>query len=233
MIGAIDVHLVDPTWPPLVVAAGVGLGSALLGAFVGGRFVSRASREERAAAARRQEAALDVQRRADVAQYQRELLAKGTDRLLDALWTRERELCSALDLARNAARDKTPVTHTEPSIVALAGIELAIKKDLLTAAPFVADKALRDRILTAYRVANDCYNIRGGSMPGIPQGGSYEHFSRAMLEVQRYFAWLRWNLDCALQGERLPPPVDMPEVRRPLEANWGELAWPSIAPGWA
>lgn len=40
-------------------------------------------------------------------------------------------------------------------------------------------------------------------------------FERAMIEVQAYFKWLRWNLACALLGDELPEATQMPNVRRP------------------
>lgn len=47
------------------------------------------------------------------------------------------------------------------------------------------------------------------------EGGSWEEFSWAMIEVQAYFKWLRWNLARALQDDPLPDPVIQPNVRRP------------------
>lgn len=230
-MGVVNVHLVDPTWPPLVVSGAIGLVSAIVGAGLGGWFVSRASRDERAAAAQLQQKTLEVQARTDVAQHERELLAKATNSLLDALWSKERALCEALHLARIEATNGVEVKADSPSLVALGRLELGMKEDILTSVPFIACAELRSRILTALQVVNDCYNIRGGSMPGIPQGGTYEHFSRAMIEVQRYFAWLRWNLSCALQGLALPERVEMPHVRRPLEPG-GMWEAPASMPGW-
>lgn len=197
------------------------------------RTVREAAAERKAAEARQREDFAE-RRDEDSGRYTRDLLRHATEFLIDALWTRERTLCDALDAARNAARDGLAVGE-EPSATLLGELDLAVKRDLLFAAPFIASEELRGRVLTAQKVVNDAYNIRCGSMPEIPHGGTYEHFSRAMIEVQRYFQWLRWNLACAVQGQPLPPAVAVPEVLRVLEPNWAHTMWEaqSPPPSWA
>lgn len=216
-----------------VTNAVAALGAA--GAAVASFLTVRQARAERADAAARQRQDFAQRSAADVARYQRDLLRQATRDLIDALWTSERELCGALDLARNAARDGVPVDAQDPSLVALGRLELAVKRGLLNAVPFIASDELRGRVLTASAVVNDCYNIRGGSMPEIPNGGTYDHFSRAMIEVQRYFQWLRRNLACAVHDRSLPPPVDVPQVRRLLEQDWSSHIWQATPPppAWA
>jgi hypothetical protein len=57
-----------------------------------------------------------------------------------------------------------------------------------------------------------------------------ESVGRAMIEVQAYFRWLRWNLVCALEGNPLPPEVNMPNIKRAE----GRPMWsaPSEVPRW-
>jgi len=55
---------------------------------------------------------------------------------------------------------------------------------------------------------NDCFNLRAAGA-----GASYEQYSGAMVDVQGYFDWLRWNIVCALNGDDLPPALEPPKVR--------------------
>lgn len=223
ILSVIDVQLVGPAWPGYVITAATGLAGAVVGA-VAVLKGSRESQKTAMAAAlstqreewdRQQQAALEETERA-ASQYRRELLAKAVDKLLDALWVKERELCDALHLARKAAHDGVTVSPEDEALRSLATIDLAIYKDLITALPFVTDVELRERLRTAGVVANGCMNLRASN-----EGGSYGEFSRAMIEVQAYFKWLRWNLARALQGDPLPDPVIQPNIRRSLsEPEW-------------
>lgn len=224
-LSVIDVQLVGSSWPGYVITAATGLAGAVVGAIA----VLKGSRESqetaRAAALSTQREEWDRQRQAALedteraaSQYRRELLAKAADKLLDALWVKERELCEALDLARKASRDGVAVYPDDKALRSLATIDLAIYKDLITALPFVTDIELRKRLRTAGVVANGCMNLRASN-----EGGNEEEFSRAMIEVQAYFKWLRWNLARALQGDPLPDPVIQPNVRRPLSNSEWEI----------
>ena len=163
-------------------------------------------------------------------QYQRQLLAQAADRLLDALWTKERELCDALNSCREEIEKGLTVAPGDPALQRLGELDLAVYEDLIASLPFVHDPELRERLRTAGQVVNDGYNIRGGSAPGTAPGGTVESIGRAMIEVQAYFKWLRWNLVCALRGDALPAAMEMPNVRRPV----GGQVWstPSFVPPW-
>lgn len=217
----VNVHIVDSPWPGLVVSASVGLGGAVIGAgavLIAGRH-QRVSEENRAARDRADERELVA------AQYQRELLAKASDQLFDALWTRERELCEGLHLARVEARSESPPQPIDaPSFEVLGKVEFAIYRDMITALPFVLDVTLRERLRSAAGVANGCMNLRGTN-----GGALAEAYERAMIEVQHYFKWLRWNLVCALQGDPIPDSTDPPDVRRPMGQEW---RLPASGPGW-
>lgn len=211
-LSIVDVRLVGWDWPDYLVTAGTGLIGAVIGAAAAWKGSSDIQRGEWD---RLRQASLQDTQRAE-SQYSRELLAKAADQLLDALWVKERELCDALHIARVAAKQGITVTPQDESLLALAAIDLAIYKDLITALPFVTDSELRERLRSAGVVANGCMNLRA-----VNEGGSWDEFSRAMYEVQAYFKWLRWNLTRALQGDPLPNPAEPPDVRRPLsEAGW-------------
>ena len=215
----VNVRLVGPTWPGYLISAAIGL----LGAAIGAMAVLKVARESQETAmdaqreewARLRQAGLEDAERA-ASQHRRELLAKAADQLLDALWVKERELCDALHLARVAAREGLAVAPGDEALGALGAIELAIYKDLITALPFVTDPELRERLRSVGTVTNGCMNLRA-----VNEGGTWDEFSRAMIEVQAYFKWLRWNLALALQGDPLPDPAILPDVRRPLsEPGW-------------
>jgi len=208
-------------WVNTLVTALVALASAGLG----GWFVLVAAK--RSLIAGSAEAA--EQRASDRAeaelQYRRQLLSMSSDRLLDALWTKERELCDALHLCRLAAAAGDEVSVDDPGLQTLGRLDLAVNLDMIKSLPFIHDPELQERMRSAAKMVNDCYAIRGGSTPDTPHGGDVGMFERAMVEVQAYFKWLRWNLSCALRGEPLPPPVDVPNVRRP--PNEGGLFFPA------
>jgi hypothetical protein len=143
-------------------------------------------------------------RDAAAAQYRRELLAQGADRLLDALWSKERELCEALAEARRGI-NATATRSRDTSLRALGQLDLAVYRDMITALPFVLDVELRERMRSAARVVNGYFNVQAAN-----EGGTEQEIARAMIEVQSYFKWLRWNPVCALQGEALPPHTDPP-----------------------
>jgi hypothetical protein len=222
-VNVLDVHIVDSPWPSLLANALSGLLGAAIGAFA----VWKTAKDSQIAAARnalgaqreeweRQHAAQEVARRQQAEQHKRELLAKAADRLLDALWVKERELCDALQVARSASEAGSKVTPDDEALKLLGNLDLAIYSDLIRALPFVLDAELRERLRSGGHVVNGCYNLRGAGT-----GGSPEQFIRAIIEVQRYFKWLRWNLNRGLQGLELPPAVDVLDVRRPQT----EMAW--------
>lgn len=149
-------------------------------------------------------------------QHQRELLAKAADLLLDALWAKERELANALVVARSVSQAGVPVTTEDAAVRLLGKLDLAIYSDLICALPFVLDSELRERLRSVGFMVNGCLNLRASSPNGTP-----DQFTRAAIEVQRYFKWLRWNLNCGLQGLELPAAVEFPDVRRPeTEMTW-------------
>lgn len=204
--------------------------AALAAAVIGGVFVLLAARQSLRSAAREAKEQRDLDREAADQQFRRELLSKATDRLLDVLWTKERELCAALDLCRNEIEQGVAVSVDDPALQELGRLDLAVYADMISSLPFIHDKDLRERMRSAAQMVNNCYNIRAGSRPDTTQGGTVAIYTRAMLEVQAYFKWLRWNLALALQGDPLPAPVEMPDVRRPE----GEPTWtpPTGIPGW-
>jgi hypothetical protein len=211
-VNVFNVHIVDSPWPSLFANAAFGLVGAVIGAVA----VWWTAKRSQAAAARD---ALEAQREEwerQRAQNQRELLAKAADQLLDALWVKERELCDALHLARTASKAGQNVTADDEALKQLSQLELAIYSDLIRALPFVLDAELRERLRSAGFVVNGCLNLRAAGA-----GGSSDQFERAMIDVQRYFKWLRWNLNQGLQGLELPRAVDVLDVRRPQT----EMAW--------
>jgi len=223
MLSVVNVHLVDSSWLTSIGNAAIGL----VGALIGGSVVWKTSRDQQRAATCQ---ALDSQKqeweRARIAlkdetlraesQRSKELLSRAAGILLNALWTKERELCDALSLGKRAVQDGLKVTTGDYALDALYKIELDIYCDLISALPFVVDVELRERLRTAGVIARDCMSIRA-----VGQGGTVEEFDRAIIEVQRYFKWLRWNLALALQGDPLPDPAILPDVRRPLsEPGW-------------
>lgn len=211
-------------WASLVVAAV----AALLGAVVGGVFTliagSKSAKAASTQALEAQQAEWQRQERADrdrlarqEAQYRRELLTRAIGGLLDALWTKGRRLCDALHLARINLTE-CPPDISDKALQDLGALDLEIRADLLRALPFVHDAALKARLATAQVVTNAAYNL----IVSGPRFVSYEEYSRAMLEVQRYFKWLRWNLERAVLVEELPTAVSSPNLRRPR----GEPDWP-------
>ena len=89
------------------------------------RTVREAAAERKAAEARQREDFAE-RRDEDSGRYTRDLLRHATEFLIDALWTRERTLCDALDAARNAARDGLAVGE-EPSATLLGELDLAVR----------------------------------------------------------------------------------------------------------
>jgi hypothetical protein len=224
------VHLVDSPWPSLLASGAFGLVGAVIGAVA----VWWTAKRSQAAAAHdaleaqreeweRQHTQQRVAWEQQTKQHERELLAKAADRLLDALWVKERELCDALHTARVASQAGVNVTPEDEALNLLGNLDLAIYSDLIRALPFVLDGQLRERLRSAGHVVNGCYNLRGGGT-----GGSPDQFERAMIDVQRYFKWLRWNLNRGLQGLELPPGVDVLDVRRPQAEPVWQL--PAIIP---
>lgn len=191
------------------------LGAAFLGAIVGGGFVIWGTKRTLSSAAEAANEDRAEQRRVADEQYQRELLSRAADRLLDALWAKERELCEVLHQCRVEVEQGIPVTPDDAALKELGRLDLAVYADMISSLPFIHDGDLRKRMRSAAKMVNDCYNIRAGSTPEIAHGGTVAVYERAMIDVQAYFKWLRWNLTAALQGDELPPPVDMPNVRRP------------------
>ena len=126
------------------------------------------------------------------------------------------ELCDALHIARLTFKAGANVTPDDEALKLLGNLDLAIYSDLVRALPFVLDEQLRERLRSVGAVVNGCYNLRA-----VGPNGSVEQFERAMIDVQRYFKWLRWNLNRSLQGLELPPAVDVLDVRRPQ----GEMPW--------
>lgn len=221
-MNVLNVHIVDSPWPSLLTNAAFGLVGAIIGAVAvwwtartsqaaAAHDALEAQREEWGRQRDQQEAAWTQQAK----QHQRELLAKAADQLLDALWVKERELCDALHVARLASGAGLNVTPDDEALKLLGNLDLAIYSDLIRALPFVLDVQLRERLRSAGSVVNGCYNLRGGGT-----GGSSDQFERAMIDVQRYFKWLRWNLNRGLQGLELPPAVDALDVRRPRDETW-------------
>jgi len=190
------------------------IAGAFLAAVIGGLFVLGGTKWTLSSAANQAAAERADQRRAADEQYRRELLSRAADRLLDALWSKERELCEALGQCRVEVEQGIPVTPDDPALKELGRLDLAVYADMISSLPFIYDKDLRERMRSAAQMVNDCYNIRAGSTPEVPKGGTVAIYGRAMVEVQAYFKWLRWNLTRALQGDKLPPPVEMPNVRR-------------------
>jgi hypothetical protein len=204
--------------------------AALLAAIIGGLFVLFASKQSLETAAEEAAKQRSSDREAAELQFSRQLLSQGADRLLDALWTKERELCEALNMCRVAIEQGTGVSVNDESIVELGRLDLAVYQDMIGSLPFIRDHELRERMRSAAQMVNDCYNIRAGSSPDTVNGGTVQSIGRAMIEVQAYFKWLRWNLVCALEGEPLPPRVEMPNVRRPEDSpSW---SMPSGVPPW-
>jgi gas vesicle protein len=212
-------------WASVIVPTAAGL----LGAIVGGVCtLIAASRSTRAAtkqALAAQQAEWQRQEQSDRerlgqkdAQFRRELLTRSVDILLDALWTKERRLCDALHLARTNLVDCPPDIN-DKALQDLGTLDLEIRADLLRALPFVHDQELKDRLASAQVVTNAAYCLRATG----PRRVSFEEYSRAMLDVQRYFKWLRWNLERALLGEELPAAVITPNLRRPQD----EPEWPN------
>jgi hypothetical protein len=103
-------------------------------------------------------------------------------------------------MARVASNNGVDVTPNDEALHALGDLDLAIYSDLIRALPFVLDVELRERLRSAGFVVNGCYNLRAGGT-----SGSVNQFERAMIDVQRYFKLLRWNLNMGLQGLELPP----------------------------
>lgn len=119
-------------------------------------------------------------------------------------------------MARLASKSGSNVTPDDGALKLLGELDLAIYGDLIRALPFVLDAQLRERLRSAGFVVNGCYNLRAAGT-----GGSPDQFERAMIDVQRYFKWLRWNLNRGLQGLELPPAVAILDVRRPqIEIPW-------------
>ncbi len=219
--------------PPVIATDWVGTAitavAALLAAIVGGVFVLLTAKDSLLSATKEAKTQRDADREAANQQFRRELLSKATDRLLDALWTKERELCEALHQCRVAAQHGQVTSPDDPALKELGRLELAVYQDMISSLPFIHDKDLRERMRSAAQMVNDCYNLRAVSTPDTVDGGSVAVYERAMIEVQAYFKWLRWNLALALQGDPLPPLVKMPQVRRPEN----ETAWlppPGIPP---
>lgn len=211
-------------WASVVVPAVAGFLGAIVG---GGCTLVAASKSTKAASTqalkaqqaewRRQERAGHDRLAQQDAQYRRELLTRAVGLLLDALWTKERRLCDALHFARINLTECPPDVN-DKALQGLGALDLEIRADLLRALPFVHDAELKTRLAKAQVVTNAAYNLRASG----PRFVTYEEYSRAMLEVQRYFKWLRWNLERALLGEDLPPAVTIPDLRRPH----GEPDWP-------
>jgi hypothetical protein len=217
LVDVFNVHIVDSPWPTLLANGLFGL----IGAVIGAAVVWWTAKKSQAAAAHdaleaqkseweRQYSQEDTAWKQRAEQHKRELLARAADRLLDALWVKERQLCDALHMARVASNNGVNVTPDDEALNALGDLDLAIYSDLIRALPFVLDAELRERLRSAGSVVNGCYNLRAGGA-----GGSVDQFERAMIDVQRYFKWLRWNLNMGLQGLELPPAVDILNVRRP------------------
>lgn len=218
-----NVHIVDSPWPSLLANVAFGLVGAVIGAVAVWLTAKKSQAMAAGHALKAQQAEWDRQhdqqeetRNEQVTQHQRELLAKAGDRLLDALWVKERELCNALHVARLASKAGSNVTPDDEALKLLGDLDLAIYSDLIHALPFVLDAQLRERLRSAGSVVNGCYNLRAAG-----PGGSPDQFERAMIDVQRYFKWLRWNLNRGLQGLELPPAVEILDVRRPqTEMPW-------------
>lgn len=189
--------------------------AALVAAIVGGVFVLLAAKQSLSSSVSEAKAQREAGREAADQQFRRELLSKAADRLLDALWTKERELCEALHQCRVEVEQGLAVSVDDPALKELGRLDLAVYQDMISSLPFIHDKKLRERMRSAAQMVNDCYNIRAGSSPDTVEGGTVATYGRAMIEVQTYFKWLRWNLALALQGEPLPPSIEMPQVRRP------------------
>jgi hypothetical protein len=120
-----------------------------------------------------------------------------------------------MQIARRDTPTKGPSVSTDDESWKLLGeLDLAIYNDLICSLPYILDPELRERIRSAGTMANACFNLRA-----VGPGGTDAEFSRAIIEVQRYFKWLRWNLTEALAGAPLPTQVVMPDVRRPIDAH--------------
>lgn len=211
-------------------AIGVTAAAALVAAVVGGLFVLWAARQSLLSAAEESQNQRTADRASADEQYRRELLSKAADRLLDALWTKERELCEALHQCRVEVEEGVEPSADDPAFKELGRLDLAVYQDMITALPFIQDQELRERMRSAAQMVNDCYNIRAGSRPDAAKGGTVTMYGRAMIEVQAYFKWLRWNLALALQGEELPRAVEMPDVRRAEGGSGWSL--PAGVPQW-
>lgn len=210
-------------WASMVLPAAAGL----LGAIVGGVCTLIAASKSTKAASNQALAAQQAewQRQEQVAherlaqqnaQYRRELLTGAVGGLLDVLWTKERRLCDALHVARTNLRE-CPADLSDRALQLLSDLDLGIRADLLRALPFVHDADLKGRLATAQVVTNAAYSLRAQG----PRFVTYEEYSRAMLETQQYFKWLRWNLERALLGEELPAGVAAPDLRRPQnDPDW-------------
>jgi hypothetical protein len=203
--------------------------TALMAAVIGGLFVLVGTNRTLTSTSKEAAAQRDADRRAADTQYERELLSRGADRLLDALWTKERELCAALNTCREQVTAGVEPSTSDPALVELGRLDLAVYQDMIVSLPFVHDAEPRERLRSAAQMVNDCYNLRGGSTPDTVKGGTVESIGRAMIEVQAYFKWLRWNLVCALRGDPLPPAVEMPKVRR-AEGGTGWTIPPGVPP---
>ncbi|MCX2749005.1 hypothetical protein OOZ51_14445 [Arthrobacter sp. MI7-26] len=202
--------------------------AALVGAAVGGFFtLIAASRTTKSAARqalkaqraewRRQDEANRERLALQEAQHRRELLTRAVGILLDVLWAKERRLCDALHLARTNLTD-SPVSSDDKALQLLGALDLETRADMLRALPYIHDLELKSRLESVQVVVNAAYNLRAAGQHHVTN----EEYSRAMLETQWYFKWLRWNLECALLGEALPAGVTVPDLRRPLS----EPAWP-------
>lgn len=91
-------------------------GAALVAAVIGGIFVLIAARQTFMSAANDAKRQRALDRRAAEEQFRRELLSKATDRLLDVLCTKERELRDALALCRSEVEKGIAVSVDDPAL---------------------------------------------------------------------------------------------------------------------
>lgn len=181
--------------------------AAVAGGLIGARAVLLQGRRDAQRSVTAEVERRNEKERAAEQRFQREMLFRGSDRLLQSLWTREREVCAALHVATTEV-DK-PAKESNAHRL-LSELDLQINEDMILALPYLPNVELRARIATAKTVVNDCFNMRAAGA-----GATADQYNRAKIDVQGYFDWLRWNLVCTLQGDDLPPALDSPTVRDP------------------
>lgn len=213
-LDVVDVHVIDSLWPTLGIPAAVGFVASVVGAVVGGRFVSRAAQKSQSSAALLAAKEQAHQRELAVEAQKQERFTNSSARLLEVLVTHGQLVSDALEpreLWNNAgvaipfgSPDWWKIMRTQ-----LAASHTAMFASLATTLPFVPDQVLRARLRGAAELAYEAWALLPKSEP---------EFRRASNETAAYFRWLRWNLVRALDGEPLPDDLPKPDLGRPMSA---------------